>query len=32
MRHEKEIAQTVRDEVHHIIATARAAMLADEDL
>ena len=32
MRHEKEIAQTVRDEVHHIIATARAAMLADEEL
>ena len=32
MRHEKEIAQTVRDDVHHIIATARAAMLADEDL
>ncbi len=32
MRHEKEIAQTVRDEVHHIIASARAAMLADEDL
>jgi len=32
MRHETEIAQTVRDEVHHIIATARAAMLADEEL
>ena len=32
MRHEKEIAATVRAEVHHIIETARAAMLADEDL
>ena len=32
MRHEKEIAQTVRDEVRHTIETARAAMLADEDL
>ena len=32
MRHEKEIAQTVRDEVRHTIATARAAMLADEEL
>lgn len=32
MRYEKEIAQTVRDEVHHIIASARAAMLADEEL
>ena len=32
MRHEKEIAATVRAEVHHIIETARAAMLADEEL
>ena len=32
MRHEKEIAQTVRDEVRHTIESARAMMLADEEL
>jgi len=32
MRHEKEIAQTIRDEVHHTIESARAMMLADEEL
>lgn len=31
-RQEREIAQTIRDEVHHTIESARAMMLADEEL